>query len=64
MKTFKCDRCSKLYIPEQKYPYYTVSKRIHGGSGFQYVDLCPECYRGLCQFLSIEIEDDETGYLE
>ena len=62
MKTFKCDKCSKLYQPEQKYPLYTISKRLDSG-GFKYIDLCPDCYKKLCEFLYTENED-ETGFLE
>lgn len=53
MRTYKCDRCSNTYQPLERHPKLSISKRIptKEGDTFKYVDLCPECYQNLVDWL-------------
>ena len=61
MKTFKCDRCGTAYQPPQWHPDYTLSKRLETNrASFVYIDLCPDCYEKLCDWLENGSEGKAT----
>lgn len=55
MKQFQCDRCRKNYQPLEWYSKYILSERVKVSeekSVFSYIDLCPECYAKLVEWLN------------
>ncbi len=56
MKVFKCDRCGNSYIPKEQFSKYVISERVikdEGWRGYQYVDLCPDCYSDFLTWLKL-----------
>lgn len=56
----KCDRCGEFY--EESVAHDITMKCYTHGHGFYDIDLCPECHKGLVDYLYGSITLPENGF--
>ena len=64
-KALKCDRCGRFYVLLSEIRNYRIRDFSEPYKNEKYVDLCPDCYEKLCDFLdgawkSIGMKPKET----
>ena len=50
-KALKCDRCGQFYDLFKEIREYRIMNFSESHMNEKYVDLCPDCYEKLCDFL-------------